>query len=262
MVVTVNGTQVINTYVSSTTVTAYTGTYNNTGAAGRATVIVSFTNDYYNPPADRNLWLQTISVTDGAGNVQGWSVVSGPGSVQNFQGGALTQGCYTFYRYFGAGALQVLSRPTSYQQVAVESARKSFVGPGRLSFKIWVPGNAAGEVTQLQGYAKSSSGSVLATTPAINYSSNNEGQWFESSLFLTSGQTATKVGVSFYTQANYTPDITEVQKTCNVNSDCLVNSCVGGYCSTSIACTGTGIPTGTSLPTLVIDAIQYNYTGT
>jgi hypothetical protein len=206
--------------------------------------------------------VQNLAINDGAGNLQGWSVVTGPGSVQNFQGSNLTQGCYTFSRYFGAGALQVLSRPTSYQTVAVESARKSFEGPGRLSFKIWVPGNASGAVTNVQGYAKGSNGSVLASTPSVNFTNTNAGQWFETSLFLTSSQTATKIGVSFSVQASYTPDITEVDKTCNVNSDCQVNSCVSGYCSTSVACTGTGIPTGTSIPTLVIDGIQYNYTGT
>jgi len=60
MTVTVNGTQVYQTTVYSSSWTDYTVTFN--APAGVAEVRVNFTNDYYNPPQDRNLYLDKVTV--------------------------------------------------------------------------------------------------------------------------------------------------------------------------------------------------------
>jgi len=261
MVVKVSGTTVIDTYVNSDTPATFSGTYNNPGSAGPEALTITYDNDYTDDDADRNLRLSTVSVDDGAGNLQGWSVALGAASVQQAQAGNATQGCYTLGRYFGQGALRVLAGSGSYQTINVESARKSFVGPGRLSFKLWIPGNASGKITNLQGYAKNSSNAQIASTSAVNVNSSNAGRWVEASLTLSAGQTAAKVGVTFAEQPNYSPNITEVDRSCTQNSDCQVNSCVSGHCSTSVACSAADLPSGNSVPSLVIDAIQYDYTG-
>src|SRR5262249_36312471 len=126
MVVKVAGTTVIDTYVNSATPATFSGTYNNAGSAGLRALTITYDNDYADEEEDRNLRLSTVSVDDGVGNVQGWSVVAGAGSVQQAQAGDATQGCYTLGRYFGNGALRVLAGSANYQTINVESARKSF----------------------------------------------------------------------------------------------------------------------------------------
>src|SRR5262249_5457547 len=119
MVVKVAGATVISASVNSAIPAVYSGTYNNAGSGGPKVLTVSFDNDDSAGSGDRHLRPQTASVDDGAGNLQGWSVVSGAGSVQQAQGGNQMQGCYTFTRYFGQGALQVLAGSTGYQTLYV-----------------------------------------------------------------------------------------------------------------------------------------------
>ena len=60
MTVTINGAQVYQTTVESDSWTDYTVAFD--APAGTAEVRVNFTNDYYNPPEDRNLLLDKVTV--------------------------------------------------------------------------------------------------------------------------------------------------------------------------------------------------------
>ena len=64
MRVTVGGAQVYTTTVNSATWTDYTFTFN--APSGDAEVRVYFTNDFYQPPQDRNLLLDKVTVACGA----------------------------------------------------------------------------------------------------------------------------------------------------------------------------------------------------
>lgn len=60
MVVSVGGVPIGNVFVTSTTFTNYT--FNYTGASGNREVRVTFDNDLYAPPQDRNLYVDRVEV--------------------------------------------------------------------------------------------------------------------------------------------------------------------------------------------------------